>query len=126
MGADVDNSQQHNSQSPRRWTTEHKLRVVVEASRLDDAELGAFLRREGLHQAQLTEWRQLLDAALTTPKPSKRSKSSPDAKRIHALEKELRRKEKALAELAALLTLKKNMDAYWGVEDDDTNSKSDA
>jgi hypothetical protein len=49
---------------------------------------------------------------------------SPEARRVRELEKELRRKEKALAETAALLVLKKKLDAMWGDEDDDTEPRS--
>ena len=113
------------SRSTRRWTFEEKLRAVAAASTLSDAELGAFLRREGLHEAQLAEWRSLAEAALTSPKKPKRSGPSPEDKKIRSLEKELRRKEKALAEMAALLTLKKKAEAIWGDADDDTPSSSD-
>jgi len=111
--------------STRRWTYEEKLRAVVDAATLSEAELGAFLRREGLHEAQLAEWRRLVEAALRSPTKAKRSGPSPEAKKIRALEKELRRKEQALAEVAALLTLKKKADAIWGDADDNTPSKSD-
>lgn len=124
MGAGNSNEKRE-PKSTRRWTIEEKLRVVVEASTLSDAELGAFLRREGLHESQLQEWRQLAEAALSPQKKSKPPGQTPEAKRIRALEKELHRKEKALAELAALLALKKKADAIWGDGDDDTPSKSD-
>jgi hypothetical protein len=52
------------------------------------------------------------------PKPAKRA----ETKRINELEKELRRKDKALAETAALLVLKKKAQAIWEDEDDDTDS----
>ena len=55
---------------------------------------------------------------------SKSKKASPEAKRIRELEKDLRRKEKALAETAALLALKKKLEEIWGDEDDDTNTRS--
>ena len=42
-----------------------------------------------------------------------------DAKKIRALEKELQRKDKALAETAALLVLKKKVQEIWGDEDDE-------
>jgi len=123
MGAD--DHKKREPKSTRRWTLEEKLRAVVEASTLSNADLGEFLRREGLHEAQLAEWRKLAEAALAPPKKRKRSGPTPEDKKIRSLEKELRRKEKALAELAALLTLKKKLDAIWGGEDDDTPSKSD-
>jgi transposase len=96
-----------------------KLRLVMEASTLSEEELGAFLRREGLHEAQLGEWRQAALGALGSRRKSRRGKS-PEAKRVQELERELNRKDKALAEVTALLALKKKLDALLGVEDDDT------
>ena len=56
---------------------------------------------------------------------SRSMKKSPEARRIRELEKELRRKDKALAETAALLVLKKKANAIWGDEDDDTAPSSE-
>jgi transposase-like protein len=109
----------------RKWTVEQKLRVVLEASRLSDEELGAYLRREGLHEAQLQEWIAVATAALSSKPKGKQHRSSPEAKRIRELEKDLRRKEKALAEMAALLTLKKKLEVLWGDEDDATSTRSE-
>jgi transposase-like protein len=103
----------------KKWTGAEKLRVLVEASRLDDAELGAFLRREGLHEAELKQWRAEAEAALSGT-VERGKKSSAESQRIKELERELRRKEKALAEAAAILVLKKKAAAIWGDEDDDT------
>jgi len=50
-----------------------------------------------------------------------RGKQAPEGKRVRELEKELRRKDKTLAETAALLVLKKKAQAIWGDEDDDTD-----
>lgn len=113
------------SEKPKRkqWTPVEKLRVVAEAGRLSGDELGAFLRREGLHEAQLREWREAAEKALASS--SKKRKPSAEDKRIKALEKDLRRKEKALAEASALLILKKKMTALWEGEDDDTDGESE-
>jgi transposase-like protein len=104
-----------------------KLEVVVEAAALSDEELGEFLRRKGLHTAQLEEWHKLAtegaQTALAGPK-KRTSKKSPEVRRIKELEKELLRKDRALAEVAALLTLKKKAQAIWGDEDDGTTTKS--
>ena len=107
----------------RKWTPEEKLRVVNETSQLTEDELGAYLRREGLHEARLQEWRTAITAALKAGN-GRSGKASPDAKRIRALEKDLRRKEKALAEVVALLALKKKVQEIWGDEDDDTDTRS--
>ncbi|MGQ0615052.1 MAG: hypothetical protein ACT4PV_15060 [Planctomycetaceae bacterium] len=92
---------------PEDWKLEEILAAVLEAAPLAGEELGAFLRRKGIHLAHLDEWRVRLSAAMqgTTSKPKG---GSADARRVHELEKELRRKDKALAEAAALLVLQKN------------------
>ena len=113
--------------SKKKWSGAEKLRIVMEASALTGSELGALLRREGLHEAELAEWRAAAEAALgeqprSRAKPS--SKPSVEVKRIKELERELHRKEKALAEAAALLVLKKKVQEIWGDEDDTTDSRS--
>ena len=105
---------------PEDWTAEERLQIVMEAAKVSEADLGAFLRSRGLHEAVLSEWRGAALAALRGP-----TKTSPEARRVRVLEKELARKEKALAEAAALLVLKKKVQAIWGDEDDSTPSKSD-
>ena len=108
------------------WSAEDRLRIVVEAGRLSDSELGAFLRREGLHEATLREWRS---AALEGLAPQRavrsRAKRTSEQKRVRELEREVRRKDKALAEAAALLVLQKKVRAIWGDGDNDTEGKSD-
>jgi len=92
----------------------------MEASRLRDDELGALLRREGIHEAVLVEWKAAVLEALGPPK-----KANADSRRVRELEKQLRRKDKALAETAALLVLQKKVQAIWGDGEDDTGPKSD-
>lgn len=109
--------------SPRRpedWKPEERLRAVIEAAGLADAELGEFLRRSGLHEATLAEWRATAVEALGVHKPSAK-----EAKRVRELERELRRKDRALAEAAALLVLQKKARAIWGDEDESTDPRSD-
>jgi transposase-like protein len=110
------------SRRPQDWTAEERLRAVIDSAGLRDAELGAFLRRAGLHEVQLEQWRQ--DALQGLSKsPTKSRGQTPEEKRIRELEKELRRKEKALAETAALLVLKKKAEAIWGAGDENTSSR---
>src|SRR5580698_10270694 len=104
---------------PQDWTAMERAQVVLTASQLDENELGEFLRRQGLHREQLEEWTDALEEALAQPRQGRRSPG--DAKRIKELEREVARKDKALAETAALLVLKKKMAALWGDEDDDTD-----
>ena len=105
---------------PQDWTAEEKLAVVIEAAAVPAEELGAFLRHRGLHEAQLQEWRQRLLASLVAHPAGAAKSGSAEARRIRQLEQELARKEKALAEAAALLMLQKKASAIWGDEGDRT------
>ena len=109
------------SSKKRKWTGAEKLRVVIAARGLSETELGALLRREGLHASELTAWQAAAEAALHDV--TRRAPRSADAQRIQELERELRRKDAALAETAALLVLKKKVQAIWGDEDDTTDPR---
>lgn len=111
--------------SSKKWTGAEKFRVVREAHGLSETALGALLRREGLHETQLTAWRAAAEAALAEPARGRRAPSG-EAKRIQALERELRRKDAALAEAAALLVLKKKAEAWWADGDDTTTARSES
>ena len=99
----------------RDWSLEDKIRILAQGSPLTGAELRELLQREGVRQAEYEHWRLALGdegrAAVAT------------TKRIRALERELARKEKALAEAAALLVLKKKLQALSEGEDDDTDEE---
>jgi transposase-like protein len=104
-------------------SAEERLALLVEADTLCDEDLGAFLRRHGLHQAHLDAWRALALQALGDA-PGRKPKPSLEARQVRELTKELHRKEKALAETAALLVLKKKAQAIWGGGDDDMDRRS--
>jgi transposase-like protein len=108
---------------PQEWSPEEKLKVVLEASALSEGELGAYLRSKGIHSAVLEEWRRQALAGLRGTESA--SKLQTDSKEVRELRRELKRKDKALAETAALLVLKKKAQEIWGDEDDDTDSKKD-
>jgi transposase len=108
---------------PQDWTAEEKLAVVIEVASVSEEELGGFLRRKGLHEAQLDAWRQQVLSGLGK-RPARSPEHTAAARRVKDLEKELRRKDKALAETAALLVLKKKVQAIWGDGDDDTATKN--
>jgi transposase len=111
------------SRRPEDWSAQERLRAVMEASKLGDAELGEFLRREGLHEETLAQWRDaVMEALQPTQSPSARGG---DKKRIKQLEREVLRKDKALAEAAALLILKKKAQAIWGGEADDMDEENE-
>jgi hypothetical protein len=102
----------------REWTVEQKARVLAEASKLDGEKLTAYLERQGVRLAEYEQWRIALDEG--------GGASASTNKRIRQLERELARKEKALAEAAALLVLKKKVEELYGEdEDDDKNGENE-
>lgn len=101
-------------QNPEQWSAADKFSVVLKAAPLNEAELGAYCRRKGLLVEQLERWRTEVHAALSGAQSrSSESERATDKRRIRDLEKDLRRKEKALAETAALLVLSRKYEALW-------------
>jgi transposase-like protein len=104
------------------WSSEDKFAVVLETATMSAAELAEYCRRKGLFAEQIAAWRQACRSANANAAQTakgQREQSKGDQKRIRALEKELNRKEKALAEVAALLVLRKKAQAIWGEEAED-------
>ena len=104
---------------PKDRSPEEKLRLIIEAAKLSDEELGEFLRREALHEADLDRWRRDSLAGLSSQVVPKREADIAES-RARKLEKELNRKDKALAEAGALLILQKKVQEIWEDEDDNT------
>ncbi len=89
---------------------------------MTEAEFSAYCRQKGLYPEQVEGWRQAcMDANAQAAEQDKRSRQERKAehKRMKKLERELQRKDKALAETAALLTLSKKAEAIWGRNDED-------
>ncbi len=104
------------------WSSENKFAVVLETASLNQAELAEYCRKKGLYVDQVSAWKQIcMQANAAGEEKSKEFKrlSAREEKQIQSLKKELRRKDKALAETAALLVLRKKADAIWGDTEDD-------
>ena len=109
----------------KKWTGAQKLRVMMAAHGVSETELGTLLRREGLHAAQLEDWRAAAETALEDPsRRREKAVPHPDTQRLAVVERELRRTEQALVEAAALLVLKKKVQDIWGDADDSTDPTS--
>jgi len=100
------------------WSVEDKARVLTETAKLTGGQLTDYLDRHGLLLGELEQWRLALD--------EEGRASMATTKRIRKLERELARKEKALAEAAALLVLKKKVEDLWEDEDDDTGESNES
>jgi len=104
-----------------KWSSQDKFTVVLETANLSEIEFSEYCREKGIYPEQVKEWRDACINANDSTKEAN-SKSSKELreerKKNERLEKELARKEKALAETAALLVLRKKANAIWGTEDE--------
>lgn len=107
--------------SPEQWSAEAKVAVVAETLTLSEVELSEYCRKKGLFPEQVKAWKETClegHRAKIQRSPAAREETRQDKKRIRSLEKELHRKEKALAEAAALLVLRKKLNAFWDEKSD--------
>lgn len=100
-------------------TSEDKFDIVIETATMNEDELSAYCRRKGIYAEQINGWKRLCIKA-NCPIPTKENKATirRQVKENNQLKAELRRKDKALAETAALLVLKKKAREIWGDPED--------
>jgi transposase len=104
---------------PRQLGAPEKFALLLEAAGLKEDERGPWIREKGLHTEHLQLWQQELRDTVAE-KSNKDKQDLKDAKkRIKELEKELNRKDKALAEMAALVALKKKLHHILEDSEDD-------
>ena len=105
----------------RAWTAGARLEAVITTAALDEAGKSAWCREHGVYPADLDKWRGSATAALSEPEEARASPQSTrqDRKRIKELERDLRRKNAALAETAALLVLSKKLEAIFHKGEDE-------
>lgn len=105
-----------------KWSSQDKFMVVLQTANLSEIEFSEYCREKGIYPEQVKEWK---DACINANDIAKESNSKAtkelreERKAKEKLEKELARKEKALAEAAALLVLRKKADAIWGTAEED-------
>ena len=104
-------------QNAEQWNGAAKFAVVLETAALAEAELGEYCRARGLYVEQVRAWRAVCESAFGLAEAGPKADSAKAARqRIRELERDLWRKDRALAETAALLILRKKAAAIWGGE----------
>ena len=110
---------------PDGWSAADKFTVVLETAGLNATELSAYCRERGLFPEQVDRWRKAAQDANAQPlltmddQKNLQKRHQEDQREIKRLQQELRRKDKALAEAAALLIASKKIQAYWGEDEVD-------
>jgi transposase len=110
---------------PEDWSPEERLQAVLECQGLKNEELGEFLRRKGLHTQDVDAWKTELISFVCEIKKNKRGrpKKNPELVALEAenkkLKRDLRRKDRALAEQTAIVILQKKAQELWGTDEGD-------
>lgn len=120
----VDNGHQFESDRPEdnSFSAEKKFAAVIETALLSEHELAGYCREHGMFVEHVKKWKALSIAAHSSTQESQYKLDSvrrADKKKIKLLEKELTRKDKALAETAALLVLREKYNALWDNSEED-------
>ena len=104
------------SKNSEQWSAEARFAAIVETATLSEAEIAEYCRKKGLYPGQLIQWKQDF---IQTENPADKAALKQSQKENKALKKELVRKDKALAEAAAILVLRKKLTDYYGETDGD-------
>jgi len=104
------------NKNSEQWPAEARFAAIVETATLSEAEVAEYCRKKGLYPEQLVQWKQ---AFLQVTAPDDKAALKQSQKENKQLKKELVRKEKALAEAAAILVLRKKLRDYYGETDGD-------
>ena len=113
--SDPDRIKLENS-TPRNWKSVEKIKAVLEHGKLSEQESGHWLRKNGLKSEHLKLWEKEFIEVISSNKDKEEIKRL--KKKNLGLEKELNRKEKALAEVTALLVLKKKVNNLFSEEEE--------
>ena len=116
------NSGLENTRLNGNWTSEEKFHMVLEAASLTEQDLSEYCRRKGIYSQDIKAWKtQCMNANNNSMEDPKKLKAElkEEKHKNKIIEKELRFKEKALAETAALLVLRKNVHAIWGDQEEE-------
>jgi len=105
---------------PSDWTAEERISAIIKTGCMTEEDRTAWCRKKGIFIHNLDQWKKDAISAII-PKPNKEQSEEHKnlKKEISALKKDLSRKDKALAETAALLILKKKAQEIWGEPEED-------
>ena len=98
---------------PERWTAAARLEAVIATAAMDAAARSAWCREHGVYVADLEAWKRDALGGLDEPRGASATDTRQDRRRIKELERELQRKDKALAEAAALLVMRGKLAAIF-------------
>ena len=106
---------------PQDWSLEERFNMVLECNSLDENAVSRLCRERGIYLHHLKQWKLDFVSGSTAASMTKNVTQVKELKNeVKGLKKELNRKDKALAETAALLVLQKKVNAIWGIDEDNS------
>jgi len=119
MASEIEVKMMSNEKRPQDWTREERLNIVIKCAALDEPAVNALCREHGIYSHHIEQWKtDFVSGKSSSPVVTKPSDMKHLKAENKALKKELNRKDRALAETAALLVLQKKVNAIWGDDED--------
>lgn len=117
---DVDPIMKTKEKRPQDWSLEERLNMVISCASLDEEKINAYCREQGVYLHHVKQWKEEFSNGHSSENKVKTQTEIKQLKKENkTLKKDLNRKEKALAEAAALLVLQKKVSTIWGSDEDD-------
>ena len=110
---------QDNVASKQKYSREMQFQIIIETSQMNNHELSEYCRRKGIYAEEIESWKKAFINGETDEQSKIKQEFKDSQAELKHTKKELDRKEKALAEAAALLVLKKKMQAIWSSDEED-------
>jgi len=119
MASEAELKMMSNEKRPQDWTLQERLEIIILCAGLGEQAVNELCRENGIYPHHIQQWKMDF---IHGKKSSLATSKSGEVKELKienkALKKELNRKEKALAETAALLVLQKKVHEIWGTDED--------
>ncbi|NOR42459.1 MAG: transposase [Gammaproteobacteria bacterium] len=103
---------------PQDWSLEERLTIVISCASLEEEKMNAYCREQGIYSHHVKQWKEdFANGHSSVSKVTSQTQLKQLKKENKILKKDLNRKDKALAETAALLVLQKKVNAIWGSDE---------
>lgn len=108
-----------NDKRPQDWPIEDRLNIVIECASLTEEAVASHCRSQGIYPHHIKQWKlDFINSKAVKQQVTALSELKQLKNENKLLKKELNRKDRALAETAALLVLKKKVHEIWGSDED--------
>ena len=109
----------HTEKRPEDWSKEQRFNAIVACHDLSEEQINAYCRTQGIYVHHIEQWKlEFLGANNIADNAQSQQKVRQLAQQNQKLKRDLNRKDKALAETAALLVLQKKVQDIWSEDED--------